>query len=378
MSARTVALIAAGTDGGGAVSSRIAAMAGGLRRRGWDVDIHDVAPMQVSAAQRVLDRSPAWARARLERLGIEGDVTPSTVWRAQPCLAATSADIAIVSVPPFSLLAAGVLALPPGLPWIADYRDPWSARAKPSPLARFTRHAERIAVAKCAAVTFAGGSRLADLLAARLHVSRGKIVSVPNGHDPSDVAGLTPHRPRTERNGTPLDLVFGGYWYGRNGPGILPDALARVGARVAQLTVIGDIAPSVEVDVLRAIGDSYRVVPPMPRPQLYQRLAHADAAIIPLDSSSAIESRIPAKVYDCLATGVPIIALCPGNAALLRVPGGERIHHIAHRDTRKLAELLAGAADDRSALRSGPLRAGTTRDVGVERLDRLLRSVCEG
>lgn len=378
MIARTVALIAAGVDRDGAVASRIAAMANGLRRRGWNVDIYDVASPHMPALQRILDRTVTLTRARLERLGIEGDVLPSTGWHARQRLKVIAADAAIVSVPPFSLLASGALALPSDLPWILDYRDPWSARAHPPPLARMTRYAERRATASSMAVTFAGGPHFADLLASRLHIRPDKIASVPNGHDPRDVVGLATHRPRAERNGSPLDLVFGGYWYGRNGPGVLLDALARLGPGVAQLTVIGGVAPSIKADIHRAVGEQYRIVPPMPRPQLYRRLAaaDADAAMIPLDLSSAVESRIPAKVYDCLAVGTPIVALCPTDAALLTVPGGERIHHVDHRDAQQLIRLLVSAAIDRSELRSGALGAGQTRDAGVGLLDRLLHSIC--
>lgn len=376
MSGDTVALIACGTDGGSAVASRIAAMASGLRERGWHVDIHEVGPSRTPIAQRILDQVPAQARAHLERLGFEGDVIPSAGWGARNRLGMIAADVAIVSVPPFSLLAAGALALPNGVPWVADYRDPWSARTHPPALARITSKAERMAAARSAAVTFAGGTRFADLLATRLRISREKVVSVPNGHDPRDLACLDAPHARTERNGAALDLVFGGYWYGRNGPGILIDALARLDPAVAQLTIIGGVAPSIEVALQRSIGERYHVVPPMARPQLYQRLARADAAIVPLDPSSAVESRIPAKVYDCLAIGAPIIAACPADAALLTVPGAERVHHVDYRDTHGLAELLAAAAQDRSVLRSGPLGAGPTRDAGVEVLDRLLHRVC--
>jgi|SRR5215475_697248 len=66
-----------------------------------------------------------------------------------------------------------------------------------------------------------------------------RVLTVLNGFDPADLPGTALHRTRSELNGTPLDLVFGGYWYGRNGPGILLDALARVGPDIATLTIVG-------------------------------------------------------------------------------------------------------------------------------------------
>lgn len=67
-----------------------------------------------------------------------------------------------------------------------------------------------------------------------------------------DVEGLDGTGVHPERNGSPLDLVMVGYWYGRNGPGILCRALARVGAPVVALTVIGGISPSIAVQLPRA------------------------------------------------------------------------------------------------------------------------------
>ncbi|MFZ0120194.1 MAG: hypothetical protein WBR33_21840 [Pseudonocardiaceae bacterium] len=63
-----------------------------------------------------------------------------------------------------------------------------------------------------------------------------------------------------------------GYWYGRNGPGILIDALRQVGPAVAQLTVIGGVSAPIETQLTRATGHPLVVVAPGSRRELYVTL----------------------------------------------------------------------------------------------------------
>ncbi|MGQ0779474.1 MAG: glycosyltransferase [Pseudonocardiales bacterium] len=174
--------------------------------------------------ERMLEHAPARLGSALEGLGIEGDVRAATGWRSRHALRRVRSDVVLVSVPPFSLLAAAALALDRNVPLVLDYRDPWSARHHPPPIARATRAIERRAARRAAAVVFAGGAVLGDLLIRHLGLPPHRVVSVPNGIDPGDLVGLHPIQPRLNRGGQPLQLVMNGYWYGRNGPGILLDA----------------------------------------------------------------------------------------------------------------------------------------------------------
>jgi hypothetical protein len=95
---------------------------------------------------------------------------------------------------------------------------------------------------------------LSDLLIRHLRLPPSRVIWVPNGFDAADIDGLTGAQLRPERNGQPLRLVMNGYWYGRNGPGILRDALQRVGPAVAELTVIGGVSPPIAAQLTRATG----------------------------------------------------------------------------------------------------------------------------
>lgn len=361
---RRVALIAAGLDAGhNAVAGRIESLASGLAARSWSVHVVSL-NRSPGRTEGLIARAPAGLRRVVEYLGIEGDVMPGTGLRASAAARRVDADVAVISVPPFSLLA---IAL-----WstgttriIVDYRDPWNARRQPPPLARLTRPLERAALGRAVAVTYAGGAELGYRLTADLGVPPSRIFSVPNGFDLQDLDTVDEPSVGPHRNGRPLDLVFVGFWYGRNGPVRLPEVLARAGPDVVNLTVIGAIAPPLRCALLQALGSAPTEVNPMGRKRLYRRLATADAAVIALDSSSAIESRIPAKVYDYLAVGVPVIAICPSNAAFLHVDGTDRFHHFTPDAVDAVTTFLRHAVEDRSILRLGRPGAGPSRQQAL-------------
>ncbi|MGH3717711.1 MAG: glycosyltransferase [Pseudonocardiaceae bacterium] len=359
------------------MSSRIGAFSRGLAQRGWDVIVIRPPLPPASLVDRLLRHTPAALRSVLESAGVEGDVRPAAGWCAQHALRSVTTDVAVVSVPPFSLLWAAAVTLDLRIPLVVDYRDPWSARHQPPLLARVTRIIERHALRRAIAVSYAGGPVLGDLLIHHLRLTPNRVISVPNGFDPADIQGLPAVPVRPERNGQPLDLVMSGYWYGRNGPGILLDALKHVGASVAELSVIGDVSLPITAQLHRATGRPLRLEAARSRRELYERLHQADAALVITNPASAVESRIPAKVYDYLATGVPVIAVCPPGAALLQIPEAQRFHHVHHRDVNGLTTLLRSTMRDRTALRPGTLRAGPTREQSVTTLHTLLRSLVQ-
>jgi hypothetical protein len=377
---KTVAFIAAGaSQSGSAVGARIGAFARGLDRSAWQVRVFDVAPPRPSRYQVLIEQAvPPRLRALLDASGCEGDIMPSVLWHARRRLRAVRADVAVVSVPPFSLLAAA-LFLPRRIPLVVDYRDPWSARERPHPLGRASRGLERLAARRAAAVAFAGHPRLGQLLSEKLGIPARRVVAVANGIDPVDLDGVAPHSVKAARNGTPLDLVFVGHWYGRNGPGILLDALEYVSPNATRLTILGTVSPSIAERISTATGGSHIRAETLSRAALCHRLAEADAAIVTMDYTSAVESRVPAKIYDYVGVGVPVIVVCPSDTGLLTMPEAQRFHHVDHRDTDGLIRLLRQAASDRKILNGG-LADGHrySRTAGVSVLHDLLLTACGG
>ncbi|MGH4015445.1 MAG: hypothetical protein ACRDSL_16265 [Pseudonocardiaceae bacterium] len=148
----------------------------------------------------------------------------------------------------------------------------------------------------------------------------------------------------------PLVLDYRDPWSARHAPPLLARATRTTGLSVA-------------LDAARS------------QREVCERLHHADPAVVVTDHTSAVESRIPAKVYDYLATGIPVIAVCPPGAALLQIPEARRFHHIHHRDVNGLAALLRHARCDRTILCAGTLGEGPTRERGIEALHTTLHAL---
>ena len=92
--------------------------------------------------------------------------------------------IVSTSPPPTAHLIAAAAARRLRVPWIADYRDPWSQRSawrRAWPLARVEARLERHTLARAAHVV-----TVSEPMAANLRRLLGRAVSiVPNGFDPA-------------------------------------------------------------------------------------------------------------------------------------------------------------------------------------------------
>lgn len=361
----SVALVSAfGIDALGAGAARLRRLQASLAAAGFPCR-HLPLPHQRGALPSV--RLPLRIARLGWRLGLEGDVRPAVAAWALPRLACIADDVALVSVPPFSLLPAAALAVPSRVRLVVDYRDAWCARVAPPAAARLARPLERWSGRRIAAACFAGHPRLGELLTGMLQLPPERIVWVPNGVPRCELPTPLPAPPPGRR---PLRLLLPGYLYGLHDPAELAAALDAVGPTVATLEVLGH-QPSY---VRRALSDlpGVRLRRPVPHAELLKEIARADAVVSILPATSPTETRVPAKLYDSLAVGTPVLLLAPPGAAALSVPHGGRIHHC--QDAQALASLLRAAARDRRRL--GPR---TPVDVdphpGMRRLAELLCSL---
>ncbi len=216
-----------------------------------------------------------------------------------------------------------------GLPWVADFRDPVVANGTGFGQ-RVRRWIERRVVARADHVVFTTpGAR--QLYLRRFHdLAATKDFSViPNGYEEDIFSALV----RSEQNADrPCTLVHAGVLYrqGRN-PAAFFRALATLKSR-------GTISQQSFRVILRASGheadyqaelerldlaDVVDLAPPVSYRAALQEQAEADGLL--LFQGREFNAQIPAKVYEYLRIGVPIIALTDPSgdtAALLREAGG--------------------------------------------------------
>jgi glycosyltransferase involved in cell wall biosynthesis len=218
-------------------------------------------------------------------------------------------------------LVAGVLHRLTGVPWVAEFRDPWIGNVLAEPLPpihqRLQRRLERWIVGTAARVVFLSAATEADYVR-RYPSLAGRSVVVPNGYDADDL-GPPPARPPVT---TPIRLVYTGtldrpieaaaFLSGlaelvRRRPEVTGsltiDVVGHTSAEVARLA-----APYLESAELRSI---LRFVPYAPRAEALRYVREADACLVLLGEEPGMSQFIPGKLFDYIGLDAPILAVVP-------------------------------------------------------------------
>ena len=232
-----------------------------------------------------------------------------------------------------------------GRPWIVDLRDTMTEDHHPRDPStwRVWRWLEGQAVRRASLLLFTARSAIHMYLQRYPQLSQAKCLFLPNGYDEEDFAHLPIVPDRTLVATTrPLRLLHSGLVYPEErDPGSFFRALAR-------LRQEGKITPETVQVVFRAAGfeDSYSVtiqnlgisdivsfLPRIPYNQALQECADADALLVM--QAANCDHQIPAKTYEYLRIGKPILALTTqtgDTAALLHETGGATIVDLANEE----------------------------------------------
>jgi glycosyltransferase involved in cell wall biosynthesis len=223
------------------------------------------------------------------------------------------------SPPPTAHLIAAVINRVTGIPWVADFRDPWIEDGiHPKPGSRRFRvesALERHVVERADVVTATTAHLRGDFLRRYPHLPPDKVVTLTNGYDEEDFEGLggggAPERfeimhaglvNREFRDPRPLLRAVAGL--------IAEGALPRQDVRVSFLGIAPWLRSAEFTHDVQALGlqDVVALVPRVPH---REALAVQDraAALLLLQASDDTTSMIPAKAFEYLRLGLPIIAL---------------------------------------------------------------------
>ena len=254
-------------------------------------------------------------------------------------------DVVYSSGPPFTAHLAGfALARLFRRPWVADFRDPWARAPWREDRFEFERRAwgvfERWVVRSAQAVVFVTDTNRRDFIR-QYPAEATRFFLVPNGCDSNDFAGLAP---RPQRDSDRFVLLHAGSLYGARNPASLLRAVASASAKgsidgsrftlrfIGRLGLQGVDLPG----VARSLGlePIVEFASHLPRRDCLQEMLDASALLIvqPVTTVS-----IPAKLYEYMAAGRPILALAE--------PGGET-SELINRSRAGVAVL----ADDEAAI----------------------------
>lgn len=249
------------------------------------------------------------------------------------------------------------------LPWVADFRDPMDQITyPPDPLVRRSYRwieQQTFRHAACILVTTPGTARL---YAERYPEFSSKVHIIPNGFDPN-LFPLKPdsaQRDSAQRAAGPLVLLHSGLLYpSERNPEPFLRAIARLchsgDARYANLRVVfrGSGHEQQFADLVRLLRLQKIVSfpPALPYHDAVAEMLGADALL--LFQAANCNSQIPAKAYEYLYSGRPVIGITDPDGDTGQLLQRVGVNCIARlEDENEIAVTLRAAIDD---LRSGKM-----------------------
>ncbi len=220
--------------------------------------------------------------------------------------------------------------------WIADFQDPlWGNPGRTRRLAQhYDSRIERMIFARADAVV-ANTEPVADLWRARYPRWSSKIVTIMNGFDPDDVF---PSRPIAPRPYTVVAHV--GALYGGRRPGPFLSAAERVIARgdvdpaKLRIRLIGPMEDACcdpgrpPFSTLAERGCLYRSPGVVPGEEARLEMIDADFLLLLDMNDLGASLQVPAKIYDYLRAGRPILAFTPRHSPTQQVLEQSGVTHV--------------------------------------------------
>jgi glycosyltransferase involved in cell wall biosynthesis len=260
--------------------------------------------------QETPDSSVGWARA--------ARVQARALARQQPL------DAVYTTGPPHSThLVALDLKRRFGIPWLADLRDPvsrhpWGARPRNPWGALLKPRYERQIVQNADVVVLNSPGMYDDFVRAHPELPASRFACIPNGCDDEMqqtiqgiLADLPPQAPKTRKD--PLVLLHPGSLYHGRDPSHVIRAIAQLRQQGWNLRFeqLGDVNPEFKLPRLAAdlgIADAVACRGSVPRLEAHRRMAQADLLLL-LQPGTPLQ--IPAKLYEMVLFGKPILAVAP-------------------------------------------------------------------
>jgi glycosyltransferase involved in cell wall biosynthesis len=374
----------------GAPQARISEFARGLAQRGWDVTVLTAMPNYPAGRVFPEYRGRWYASERVNDVNVRRvPIRPSGSGRVSSRLAAAlsfaaSATVAglcslrrggvlITESPPLTLGPAGALITRLGrCTHVLNISDLWPRSLvemgvlRNGPLVRASEAVEALSYRSAALITAQSPDIVREI---RQRFPDRDVRLLSNGVDTDRFRpDLRSDAVRSSLGASHAVLVtYAGLHGLAQGLDAILDAAHRLrGKSGVEFLLIGDgPAKPRLVDRARELGlKNVRFLPPAPRDRIAALLASSDIALITL--SQSLLGAIPSKVYEAMASGVPIVAATGGGAAEMVGEAGAGIS-VQPGDAAEIADAVARLAAD-PALRGHCGAAG--RRLACERYDR--------
>ncbi len=209
-----------------------------------------------------------------------------------------------------------------GLPWIADFRDPWADNAVIKPPTawhrqRIRRWEERV-ISAASRVTVVSEPMAQALRVAYPSTEPQRFLVLPNGFDPDDFAQVEPAGRQEGR----MSIVYSGSFYGQRSSQPFLRALHNVLERgelprsAIHVRLVGNIGQATPDQVRAlALSDVVQITGYVAHRQSIAYVLGADVLLLVVATGPGSAGMLTGKIFEYLAARRPILALTPPGAA---------------------------------------------------------------
>lgn len=240
---------------------------------------------------------------------------------------ANNINIIFATGMPWTALVVGrMVAAKTGVPFIADFRDPWLGNpfleSKGWLLDQRERLCEQKVVEQAALVTANTVPLQEEFIRRYPQVGAEKIISLPNGYDIGDFHHLSGLQADENGESKKLVLIHAGFLYGKRDPAPLFDALELLLQKNPELAdqvafhQYGGLSVSYDVEQRYArLFDQgiVRLFGQVPFDECLKKLLQADILVI---IQPGTKTQVPSKLYDYLCINRPVFTITPPDGAL--------------------------------------------------------------
>ena len=245
-----------------------------------------------------------------------------------------SVDAVITTGPPHSMHLIGKgLKEKLGVKWVADFRDPWSDMDYLEEFAMGERAKEKmlkleqsvVALSDQLIVTSKGaGTKLTG------EQKSEKVSWIPNGWDPSDFPQSRPQVGDVFRIGH-----FGALHGARNSTALWSavSQFNKLSEKQIQLVFAGHVCDEVKDDLKRFnLHFSCEFLGNLPHKKAVEEMMKCSALLLVHNDTESATRSIPGKLFEYLATGVPMVSICRSNSDLSELLDSYNLPHSEHDD----------------------------------------------
>lgn len=258
---------------------------------------------------------------------------------------------------PWSSLVVGhLIGKKTGVPFIADFRDPWMGnpflKSKGKYLDWKELACERSVVSSAALITVNTEPLRDEFMERYPDLPPEKIITLPNGFDPHDFENvdLSSHVPMGHAE--KLTLAHAGFLYGKRDPAPLLMAMEELCRRYPELAGLIEFHQmggiSLDYDFHKRfaslIGSGFvKLMDQMPYTECLNVLARMDVLVV---IQPGTKTQVPSKLYDYLCINRPILTITPPDGALGNMIRDHNLGDLfSPEDQQALVQKLADLCD---------------------------------